>query len=96
MNIESDIDTVLVKLAATLDKVRGWSDKINADIQKVDQEFLVKVIPGLEPIATVVAEISTGLTAMVDALDTIADGLAANGKTVNPANPLGVGGNQAP
>lgn len=73
-----DIDAVLVKLAANLDKIRGWSDRINADIQKVDQEFLIKVIPGLGPIATVVAEISTSLTAMVDALDNIADGLAAN------------------
>jgi hypothetical protein len=75
--VVADVDAALVKIAASLDKVRDWTDKINTDIQKVDQEFLVKVIPGLEPIATVVAEISTALTACVDALDTIADGLAA-------------------
>jgi hypothetical protein len=81
--VVSDVDAALVKIAASLDKVRGWTDKINADIQNVDHEFLVKVIPGLEPIATVVAEISTALTAAVDALDSIADGLAS----LKPAAP---------
>jgi hypothetical protein len=86
--VVQDIDEAFVKIAASLDKVRGWTDKINADIQKVDQEFLVKIIPGLEPIATVVAEISTALTACIDALDNIADGLAAvKSSTINPVAP---------
>lgn len=89
--VVEDIDAVIVKLAASLDKVRGWTDKISADIQKVDQEFLVKVIPGLEPIATVVAEITTAMTAVVDALDNIADGLAASkAQTIVSSNPLGI------
>jgi hypothetical protein len=75
--VVADIETVLTKLAQDLDKVRAVSDKVNAEIQKVDSEFLVKVIPGLEPIATVVADIAGGLASAIDALDTIADGLAA-------------------
>jgi methyl-accepting chemotaxis protein len=75
--VVQDIETVLTTLAAKLDKVRAVSDKVNAEIQKVDSEFLVKVIPGLEPIATVVADIAQGLDQAIDALDTIADGLAS-------------------
>jgi capsule polysaccharide export protein KpsE/RkpR len=84
--VVADIETVLTKLAADLDKVRSVSDKVNTEIQKVDSEFLVKVIPGLEPIATVVADISAGLASAIDALDTIADGLASL-KAASPTAP---------
>jgi len=84
--VVADIETVLTKLADDLDKVRSVSDKVNTEIQKVDSEFLVKVIPGLEPIATVVADIAAGLASAIDALDTIADGLASL-KAASPTAP---------
>lgn len=86
--VVADIDSILAKLAADLDKVRAVADKVNTDLQGVEKNILVHLIPGLEPLITVVAEIAGGITTVIDALDDVADGLAANGGTVNPAKPV--------
>jgi hypothetical protein len=73
----ADIDTILSRLKTDLDKVRAVSDSVDAKIDSIDKEFFLKVIPGLAPLATIVTEIANGLDAMIDALDTVADGLAS-------------------
>jgi len=79
-----DIDSILVKLKTDLDKVRVVADKVDKQIQSVGNEFFVKIVPGLEPLAQVGLNIASGLDAMIDALDDVADGLASVSSVVPP------------
>jgi hypothetical protein len=73
----ADIDAILIKLKGDLDKVRAVADKVDNQIDAIDREFFVKVIPGLGPLATIVTELANGLDAIIDAMDDVADGLAS-------------------
>jgi uncharacterized phage infection (PIP) family protein YhgE len=89
--VVTDINSGLVKAAAALDKAKTVADKINAEIQNINSNWIEKIIPGLSPVATAVADIAGGLTAVIDAVDAIADGLAAQAKPpvapTPPTNP---------
>lgn len=87
--VVADIDSILVKSAAALDKARSFVDGIDAKVQAFGKEKLVTLaeeLTGTGPLAAIVLEIANGLDSFVDALATIADGVAANaGKTLPSA-----------
>jgi uncharacterized protein YoxC len=90
-----DVDSVLTQLATDLDKVRAFTDKINASVQKLQGDFVIKVaekFPEVQPVVTLIVDITQGFDALIDALDDVSDGLrSVNAKTL-PQAATGPGG----
>jgi hypothetical protein len=91
--VVKDIDSILVTATAAIDKARTFTDAADIKIQAFGKEKLVALaeeLTGTGPLAAIVLQLANALDSVVDAVDALADGVAANGKTMVPANPLGV------